>query len=309
MYIFFSLIALGFLWGSSFALARYAMTHGLSPLLYTFFHILGPIILLALINLRWSKFVARDGCTLQAYSYATLFKHGKFFFVAAVVGMLLPDLNKFFLAQHLPSGSVGVITNTVPLFIYPLALLMREEPFMWSRFWGVIFGIFGIFLLVTGGHFFAIKLNIWALLALLSPLCYAIASVYIVRHNPRECSPTELCFGMLFYAAFLLLPLAIVTLPHQLSVIFTWNIGVVIILEIVLTTLGYTLLFIVLRRAGSVCYSLTDGIVAVTSLFWGALFFAEKLTSTAILGVILVLLGIAIVVKNQLKMFIVQSKQ
>jgi len=231
-------------------------------------------------------------------------KQYKFFFIAAVVGIVIPDLNKFFLAKHLQSGALGVITNTVPLFIYPLAIIMREEEFSLIRLLGVILGVIGIFLIITGGVFFGLQLNIWALFALISPLCYAVASIYIVRNNPRDCSPTELCFGMLCYSALLLLPSAIVVLPQQLPIIFSFDLALVITLEIVLTTLGYVLLFMVLRKAGSVCYSLTDGVVAITSLFLGAIFFAEKFFLSSGIGILLILCGIAVVVKNQIKMVV-----
>lgn len=302
MYVFFLLVLLGVCWGASFTLARYATTHGLSPLLYAFFHILGPFVLLIVINICKSKVenIKKNTYGRSAiFGYNVIRKYTKFFLVTAFIGMLLPDLNKFFLAQHVASGSLGVITNTVPLFIYPLALIMREETFSWWRFLGVIIGVLGVLLLMgNGSHLFA-KINPWLFLALLSPLSYALASVYIVRNNPCELSSIELCLGMLFYATLLLLPLAIMTLPHQLSIVFTWHLGLVVILEILLTTFGYILLFVVLRKFGSVCYSLTDGIVAVTSLCFGIMFFAERFNQWAFLGVLLILVGIAFILKKQ----------
>lgn len=293
------------MWGSSFVLARYATTHGVAPTTYTLWHVVGPIAVLWLLNFR------------RFNLFKVLQNNYKFFLIVACTGIVIPDLNKFFLAQHLPAGSLGVIINTVPLFIYPFALLASEENFSWVRCSGIVIGVVGIMLLVTNGNLLQHHSlsSGWAALALLSPLLYAFCSVYIVKRRPQQCSSAMLCLGMLFCAAVLLLPLtlfehlysgmtaaAAAAVAHAAVVpttfTYTYKIITVILLEIVLTTAGYMLLFEILRRAGSVCYSLTDGVVALTSLCWGAVIFGEKITWCVACGTVLILLGIVIVVRR-----------
>lgn len=45
------LLLLGFIWGSGYSLARYAMTHEVPPLGYSFWQALGPALLLTLSSL------------------------------------------------------------------------------------------------------------------------------------------------------------------------------------------------------------------------------------------------------------------
>jgi drug/metabolite transporter (DMT)-like permease len=301
MRIILMLVALGFMWGSSFALARYAMTSGVSPAFYTFCHILGPVVVVWLLNFTQAR----------ARFFALVKRHYHFFLVVALSGIALPDLNKFFLASHLSSGALGVIVNTVPLFIYPLAILAREEPFSWRRFVGVIVGVTGIMLLIGNGgdldklwwgQWHEWQIDRWAFLALFSPLLYAFCSVYIVRKRPpvSECSNAMLCLVMLFCAALLLLPLTF--LQYRYDVLYTamnWPIAGVILVEIGLTTVGYILLVEILQRAGSISYSTTDGIVAMTSLSWGVLFFGERISWYIGFGALLILIGIMVVMKRR----------
>lgn len=314
------LFTLGIMWGSSFALARYAMMHGVLPIAYTFWHILGPVAVLLIINAK--KFSALSALTV-------LRRHYKFFLVIATIGIVIPDLNKFFLANHLSSGALGVIINTIPFFIYPCALIAGEDRFRWSRWLGIMVGLTGILLLVTDGQ--AIEIGTisengnrhywWTALALLSPFCYAICSVYIVKRRPAECTPTMLSLGMLSVAMILLLPITLATHASELlttsltemqihfHTVFTWQVIMVIALEITLTTIGYILLFELLYRAGSIYYSFTDGIVALTSLSWGALIFGEKITWYIAGGTTLIFLGIAIEVYKKHSVAIKLDKQ
>lgn len=44
------LIVLGFIWGSGYTLAKFAMTNGVNPLGYAFWQSLGPALLLTLVS-------------------------------------------------------------------------------------------------------------------------------------------------------------------------------------------------------------------------------------------------------------------
>ena len=49
----------------------------------------------------------------------------------------------------------------------------------------------------------------------------------------------------------------------------------VIVIEMILSSLGYVLFFRLITMAGPVFYSLTGGVVAITGLLWGYLVFGE----------------------------------
>ena len=130
------LLLLGVIWGSGYSIARFAMTHGVSPLGYAFWQSWGPAIFLILwVKIRHLKVSYRS----KAMSY---------YIFTGVVGIAIPNTAMYFVAGHLPSGLVAILVNTVPLMTYPLSLLLKEEKFYRPRFLGVLVGVIGIMCLL-----------------------------------------------------------------------------------------------------------------------------------------------------------------
>lgn len=256
------LILLGFIWGSGYSLARYAMTNEVPPLGYSFWQALGPACLLSLLCF------ARQRTALFSPYY------WPYFLVCGLVGIAIPNTNMYFIASHIPAGLLAILVNTVPLIVYPLALLFGQERLDKWRFFALILGFFGILLIIginTTGMYSG-----WAALALLSPLCFALCSLFIAARQPPQLDALEAAAGMLLAASLMLVPLVI----SQQAFYPLWGtftlVKQVIVLEILLSSLGYILFFTLIRLAGPVFYSLTGGVVALTGLFWGYVIFAEQ---------------------------------
>lgn len=269
------LIVLGFIWGSGYSLAKYAMTNGVPPLGYAFWQSIGPALLLTFVCLTTKQ------TQLLRPSY------WPYFFVCGLIGIAIPNTNMYFIAKYIPAGLLAVLVNTVPLLVYPLALLSKQEQLDKWRFFALLLGMTGILLIlgVNSPGFF----SGWTLLAMISPLAFAFCSIYIGAKQPLEINSLQAASGMLLAASLLLTPLVI----HQsafYSLIgpFT-TVKQVIILEIILSSLGYLLFFILIRIAGPVFYSLTGGIVALTGLFWGYIVFDEMPSSLQIMASFLVI--------------------
>lgn len=283
------LTLLGFIWGSGYSLAKYAMTHGVPPLGYAFWQALGPALLLSFI------------CLFRKENQVFKRKHWPYFLVCGFIGIAIPNTNMYFIASHLPAGLLAVLVNTVPLVVYPLALLAGLEKVDGWRIVALLIGMLGIGLIIhpdTAGI-----LSFWSLLALISPLAFAACSIYIARFQPDKLSSVEAASGMLFAASLLLTPLVIsqeafypltppYTLPKQ-----------VVLLEIGLSSLGYFIFFKLIRLAGPVFYSLTGGMVALTGLLWGYLLFSEKPSPIQGMAVFCVITAIFLLSWRQSKQF------
>ncbi|TAL60437.1 MAG: DMT family transporter [Legionella sp.] len=256
------LILLGFIWGSGYTLAKYAMTNGVPPLGYSFWQALGPALLLSV------------GSLLTSPKHLINLQHWPYFFVCGLVGIAIPNTNMYFIASHIPAGLLAVLVNTVPLIVYPLALLTRQEkPDLW-RLFALILGMLGI-LLIIGINLHGV-FSSWTILALISPFCFALCSLYIGAKQPNSINSLQAATGMLLAASLLLMPLVFSQHAfYSLLGPFTL-VKQVIVLEIILSTLGYLIFFHLIRIAGPVFYSLTGGVVALTGLFWGYLIFAER---------------------------------
>lgn len=272
------LILLGFIWGSGYSLAKFAMTNGVPPLGYAFWQSLGPALLLSGVCIA-----TNNRLNLKS-------NYWPYFLICGLIGIAIPNTNMYFIASHIPAGLLAVLVNTVPLLVYPLALITRQEKIDGWRFLALLLGMSGILLIIgmnTAGLFSG-----WTLLALLSPLGFAVCSIYIGAKQPAEINSLQAATGMLLAATLLLIPLVIQQNAfYSLTGPFTL-VKQVIVLEIILSSLGYLLFFILIRMAGPVFYSLTGGAVALTGLFWGYLIFNETPTPMQSIAVVLVISAI-----------------
>jgi drug/metabolite transporter (DMT)-like permease len=210
----------------------------------------------------------------------------------------------YFTSAHLPAGILAVIVNTVPIITYIFALASGAESFKWVRGLSVILGFTGLMLLVhfqtdphlqQGWH--------WVLLALLTPICFALCALYVSARDPAKAQYFYMdAAGMMIFSTLLLMP--VVIFNHK----FYWpssHLSLVdgaILLEVILSSIGYFLLFHLIKLAGAVYYSFVGCVVALTGLFWGWLVFSETLTAMSALAVALIVLALVLMtVRNGLR--------
>jgi drug/metabolite transporter (DMT)-like permease len=259
------LLALGFIWGSGYILAKYAMTHGVPPLGYAFWQAAGPALLLTLT------------CFFRGKNILATRTFWPYYFVCGLLGIAIPNTNMFFISSHIPAGMLAVLVNTVPLIIYPLALFAGQEHFNKWRALAILLGVAGIILIIAPQTHNI--LSQWTLLTLISPLSFALCSIYIGACQPKTVSALQASSGMLVAATLLLLPF--IVLHHDfysLTAPYT-TAKQVVLLEIALSSIGYFLFFELIRLAGPVFYSLTGCVVTLTGLFWGYIAYREIPTS------------------------------
>ncbi len=288
------LLTLGFVWGTGYSIARFAMTHGVSPLGYSFWQCLGPAVLLSLLT------VARQrGPTSRTVMTVS---HLRYYLICAITGVVIPNTNMYFAAPHLPAGILAVVVNTVPVIAYPLALLARQETFSLVRFLGVCCAVIGLMLMVIPKASLPSTDAIpWILSVLITPFSFACCSVYIARYRPAQTDSVSLSAGTLIFAAIFITPL--VLLQHSFY-LFHFPLSIadgVIILEILLSSLGYYLFFQLIKIAGPVYYSLVDTIVSLTGLMWGYVIFHEQLNQWTTPAILFILLALFLVTQQQLR--------
>lgn len=275
------LLLLGIIWGSGYSIARFAMLHGVTSLGYTFWQCLGPAIILGLLSCKKIKFTKT---------------HIKFYLFCGILGIAIPNTNMYFISPHLPAGLLALIVNTVPIMIYPLALMAQQEKFDKLRLAGVCAATVGVLLLALPGFLFPSLHEIhWLLLALITPLCFALFAVFLNPQRPEHSDPLSLAAGMLIAATLLLAPWMIHS--HEFYALH-WPMNLpdkIIVLEIILSSVGYVVFFQLLKIAGPVYYSLVDGVVAITGLIWGRIIFGEHFFASEIIAATLILLGILLV--------------
>ena len=284
------LIILGIDWASGYAIAGYCMTHGVQPYGYAFWQSFGPFVLLLAIQcLRRDLWLGPQGAV-----YVVL---------CGIFGIVIPNLLIYMVARYLPSGLLTVLANTSPIFTYIFALLLGDERFKWQRLLFVVAGLCGVGLILFSsyaglsgysGLFAHSGLSVrfkfgglWLALALLIPLSYAFSAVYISRFHPGRGSVLVYALWMLMIATLCTSPLAVIEGGYYSLRWGDLNSNL-IVLEILLSALGYILLFIILRMVGAVYYSLVNAIAAVTGIIYGHFIFAQAFSRSGYVALLII---------------------
>ena len=287
MQAFGLLIILGIDWASGYAIAGYCMTHGVNPYGYAFWQSFGPFVLLLLIQIvRRDLWIEKSGAV-----YALL---------CGVFGIVIPNLLIYFAAQHIPSGLLTVLANISPIFTYPLALLFRDEKFSLLRMGLIALGLCGVALIILPAqHDLLVELgNGWLYVALLIPLSYAFSAVYLSRFHPGTGSVLNYALWMLMVSTLCVSILAVINRGYyELS--FGDTNSLLIVVEIVLSTIGYVLLFFIMRLVGAVYYSLVNAVAAITGVVYGYFLFGQHFSLMTIIAIIIILIAILILTYTQ----------
>jgi len=283
-----TLILLGVVWGTGYSIARFAMLNGVAPLGYSFWQSLGPALVLGIMAAYRKKLPSLNK------------QHLPYYFICGLTGIVIPNTTMYFAAPHLPASILAMIVNTVPIVAYPLALLARLETFNWQRMAGIALALAALMLIILPkASLPSSDMTPWVLITLITPLSFAICSIYIARFQPTDLDSITLSVGMLALSSTLLLPLVIGTHSFYLFHFPLTMPDGVVILEILLSSLGYLLFFRLIRTAGPVYYSLVDTIVVLTGLCWGYLIFDERLNQWTSLAVYLILVALLLVTRQQ----------
>lgn len=276
----FSILALGLIWGGTFMVVSIALT-GYGPLTVACARTtLGAMSLLALMQVLgrpWPK-----GRAVWAY--------------LIIIGPLNTALPFFLLSwgqQYVASAFAGISMAALPLFVLPLAHFFSDEKLALRKTLGVILGFIGAAVLVGPG---ALRLGqgiepLAQLACLGAALSYAISSILT-----RRCPPVD----SIAMAAITLVIGALCLIPPMLIVegVPEWQPGkaglAILFLGLVPTALASLLRVSVVRSAGSVFMTLVNYQVPVWSMIFGWLVLSEDLPFRFFVALALILTGLAI---------------
>jgi drug/metabolite transporter (DMT)-like permease len=273
------LLALAAIWGSSFMFIKVAVRE-LAPAEVVFGRVLiGALTLLAFIpfTLGWRRTTADVRRFIGPLT------------VLAVVNICVPFWLLAWSEKRLDSGLAGILQASMPLFTALLALrFSRGERVTGARLVGVMVGFLGVVLLVgvqPRGDVLS------ALAVLLTAFCYAVAVLYAgARLGEAHTLVTSL--GSLTIATFLVLPLGIAQLPDHVP---SWEaIGSLVALGSLGLAVAYLFYFAIIVGAGASYAALVTYLVPALALVYGAVFLDEPITASALAGLALILVGVAL---------------
>jgi drug/metabolite transporter (DMT)-like permease len=273
------LLALAAIWGSSFMFIKVAV-EALAPGEVVFGRVLvGTLALLPAVPflIGWRRLFAELRARLRPLVVIALFN-------ASIPFWLLAWSEK-----RLDSGLAAVLQASAPLFTALLAFgFSRGDRVTGWRLLGVIVGFLGVVLLV-GAQPSGDVLS--ALAVLLTAFCYAVSALY-AGIRMADAPPIVTALGTLAIATITTLPFGIVQTPDHAP---SWKaIGSVIALGSLGLSVAYLLYFGLIAGAGAQYAILVTYLVPALALGYGAAFLNEPITISAVVGLLLILGGVAL---------------
>jgi drug/metabolite transporter (DMT)-like permease len=274
--------ALALLWGASYMFIKVA-DRAFEPT---------SMILLRLVIASAIVFVALVAQRGGRNAIADLRRLGWQGFGLGVVNAAIPFTLIAWGEKHIDSGVAAIANATMPIFVVLLALRwQKSETVRGLRLVGILLGLAGVGVLAgvhpRGGWWGAIG----TLAVVLSSVAYAAGSLWSQRLVAYT-SGLTLAVASMVGGAVVLLPFGLAQMPDHVP---GWKeTGSVIALAVLGTALAQLILYRVLRTDGAARVSLVTYLLPVTALFYGVTLLGEPLTLQELLGMALILGGVAL---------------
>ncbi|KNG92549.1 DMT family transporter [Pseudaestuariivita atlantica] len=286
-----ALLAMGAGWGMTIPLTKLAVSTGYGHFGLIFWQmVIGVVILGAVL-------VVRGRLPLRP----TRVQVGVWLLIA-VIGTIIPNSASYQAAFHLPAGIMAIAISTVPMFAFPIALILGADRFGWTRMTGLLCGLAGVVILSAPGlTLSAAALSLWVLVALIAPFFYGIEGNVVAKYGTAGLDPVQVLFGASALGAVLVLPLALISgqwidprPPYDIA-----DLGLLLTSSIhAVVYAGYVAL---VGRAGAVFSAQVAYLVTAFGVIWSMLILGERYTGGLWIALAVMMLGLFLVQPREVR--------
>jgi drug/metabolite transporter (DMT)-like permease len=279
-----ALLFLGASWGLTIPLTKLAVSTGHPPMGLIFWQALIGACVLGLLRLATGKPVS-----LRLPYWRT-------FLMIACLGKVLPNSFSFLAAAQLPAGIMGIVISLVPVFAFPVALVLGNDRFSWARLAGIMAGLCGVLLLAGPQSLPEAGMALWLPVALIAPFCYAMEGNLVAKLGTQGMGPGHTLFGASVAAMLISLPLALGSGqfidPRGLDFgLAEWALAVSASVNVLVYS-GYVWL---VGRSGAVFASQIAYVVTGSGVVWAMVLLGESYSAFVWLALVLILGGVFLV--------------
>jgi len=276
------LLTLSALWGASYLFIKVAVDE-IEPI---------PMIELRLLlagAVLLTFLVARMG---RREAIAELRATGRGGVILGVINGAIPFTLIAWGEKHVDSGIAAIANASVPIFVALLAIrYLPGERVTGMRLVGVLLGLAGVGVLAgfhPEGGWWAVAGTLAVVVASLS---YACSNLFTQRRFSTT-APLVTATSAVIWGAVVLLPLSLFQIPDQVP--SAKALGSVAALGILGTADASIILYRMLTTYGSSRTTLVTYLLPPFALFYGVTLLDERLTANAVLGLVLILGGVAL---------------
>ncbi|MXQ06508.1 EamA family transporter [Alphaproteobacteria bacterium GH1-50] len=286
--LFAALVVMGAGWGITQPLGKIAVSEGhRAPGLVFWQLAIGAVVLGLVMALRRRR-IRWDGPAMRVY------------LLIALIGTVLPNSASFEAIRHLPSGLISILLSLVPVFAFPIALILRNEKFQPVRLMGLLIGLAGVLIIVAPGTSLPDRaMIVFVPLALIAPLFYALEGNVVARWGTAGLDPIEVLFGGSVVGAIVALPIAVGTNsfidPMESFGAPEWA----LVASSLIHAAVYTTYVWMVGRAGPVFAVQVSYLVTGFGVFWALLILGERYSLWVWAAMAVILAGVLLVQPRQ----------
>ena len=217
---------------------------------------------------------------------------GRGAFALGVINSAVPFTLIAWGQKHIDSGVAAIANATVPIWVALLAIwFAQSERATGLRIVGIVLGLVGVAVLAGAQP----EVDTWAIAGTLAvvaaSILYAIASIFLQRQTERLDTIT-LSTATMLGATVALLPFGLAQAPSDVP---GWEAtAAVVALGVAGTGVGILIFMKIISDYGSFKAGLVTYLLPVTALVYGALLLDEAITAWMVVGLVLILAGVAL---------------
>ena len=271
---FIVLLVVSILWGGSFLFVRMLVLDGLEPLQIVSIRMqLAAIFILPFFLNKLKKYSFHD--------------HGFSFVLIGILNTALPFTLFSYASLKLGAGSLSILQATVPILTALLLFSLYRNEFSFRKLAGVLLGFAGLFVLVGPSS----SLDTFSgILCVVASMSYAVAGIYLAK-TPEKLSNSFIGMGSIIVGAIIMLPF-LLNYTSSLSTISSTSWLYLALLGIINTSLAYVIFIKLIKRIGPINASYVTYFVPLSSISLGIIFLDEIITTTLIIGALMILSGV-----------------
>jgi drug/metabolite transporter (DMT)-like permease len=272
------LAALSAIWGGSYLLIKYALDGFSAGMIVSARCLLASAVLAAL---------GAAGPALR-----DIRARPKWALILGVTAVTAPFLLITFGEHVVPSGLTAVLISPASLFVALLApFIDPSERIDRRQGFGMLLGLGGVALVVGVESIGTVGEFLGALAMIAAAFFYALSS-FVVKRRYGKLAAMQTSWISVTVAGVMCLPLAIATTPGHTP--DAGSISALVALGAIGTAIAFVIYYKLITEVGAGRAALVSYLAPGVALFYGAVFRDEAITVAAVLGLVLILGGVAI---------------
>ena len=279
-----ALMVMGAGWGLTQPLTKIAVTAGHGAMGLVFWQLVIGALLLGAINRGRGLRLPVGRRALALYAFI------------AVMGTVVPNWTSYTAAFHLPAGVMSIVISAVPMFAFPIALMLRADSFAPARLLGLTLGLTGVALIALPEASLPERAMVAFLpLALIAPLCYAIEGNVVGRWGTGGIDAVQVMQGASLVGAVIALPLALGA-GQFVDPRIAWGASEwAFVCSATIHALVYPAYVWMVGRAGAVFATQVSYLVTGFGILWAMLLLGERYSIWVWAALVCMALGLALV--------------